>query len=72
MTRAIYLLSAACALAVTLGTPAMALNPQPLPPGFRQPTSIQANRFYTTNQRNWSSTTGLKCAQCASGQHLPH
>jgi hypothetical protein len=36
MTRVNYLLlSAACALAVTFGTPALALNPQPLPPGFR-------------------------------------
>ena len=36
MTRISYLLlTAACALAVTFGTPALALNPQPLPPGFR-------------------------------------
>jgi hypothetical protein len=26
-------------LAIALGTPAMALNPQPLPPGFKQPTN---------------------------------
>ena len=36
MTRINYLLLAAgCALAVSFGTPALALNPQPLPPGFR-------------------------------------
>ena len=36
MTRINYLLLATgCALAVSFGTPALALNPQPLPPGFR-------------------------------------
>jgi hypothetical protein len=35
MTRAkILLLTAACALTVAFGTPAFALNPQPLPPGI--------------------------------------
>jgi hypothetical protein len=35
MTRVKYLiLTAACAFAVAFGTPALALNPQPLPPGF--------------------------------------
>jgi len=36
MTRTKCLLATAvCALAVAFGTPALALNPQPLPPGFR-------------------------------------
>jgi hypothetical protein len=45
-----------CALAVTLGTPALALNPQPLPPGFKQPTTFHGNHVQTF---------------CASGQHFP-
>jgi hypothetical protein len=69
MTRVTYLLlPAVCALAFTLGTPAMALNPQPLPPGFKhQPTSFHASRF-TASNRIWS---GLKCPKCASTQHMP-
>jgi hypothetical protein len=36
VTRINYLLlTIGCALAVGFGTPALALNPQPLPPGFR-------------------------------------
>ena len=36
MTRVNYLLmTAACIFAVAFGTPALALNPQPLPPGFK-------------------------------------
>jgi hypothetical protein len=73
MTRAnCLLLSAVCALAFAFGTSAMALNPQPLPPGFKQPTSIQASRFSATHQRIWSSLAGLKCPRCASGQHFPN
>lgn len=41
MTRAkILLLSATVGLAVALGTPAFALNPQPLPPGHAAPTHV--------------------------------
>jgi hypothetical protein len=73
MTRAnCLLLSAVCALAFAFGTPAMALNPQPLPPGFKQPTSIQASRFSAPQQRILSSAAGLKCPRCASGQHFPN
>jgi hypothetical protein len=47
MTRAKYfLLPAICALAFTAGTPAMALNPQPLPPGFKQPPTFQASKYF--------------------------
>jgi hypothetical protein len=56
MTRARWLLlPMACALAFTFGTPAMALNPQPLPPGFKQPNSSPAGRFHTL---------------CCDGRHL--
>jgi hypothetical protein len=72
MTRASYLLlSAVCALAFTLGTPAMALNPQPLPPGLKHQPTFQAGRFSAINQRIWLSSAGLKCPRCASGQHIP-
>ena len=66
MTRAKHvLLPAICALAFTVGTPAMALNPQPLPPGyalnpqplppgFKQPTTFQAASSFTRK------TVGLK------------
>ncbi|HEX4042111.1 MAG TPA: hypothetical protein VHY10_10450 [Xanthobacteraceae bacterium] len=41
MTRSkIALLSAAFAVAVASATPALALNPQPLPPGHSAPTHI--------------------------------
>jgi hypothetical protein len=36
MIRAkLLLITAACAFAVATGTPAFALNPQPLPPGYK-------------------------------------
>jgi heme/copper-type cytochrome/quinol oxidase subunit 2 len=55
MLRAkLILIPAICAVVFTLGTPAMALNPQPLPPGFKQPTTFHASRFQ---------------AFCVSGQH---
>lgn len=57
MTRAkILLLSATCALAVAFGSPAFALNPQPLPPGIK--THINIPAVQTTN------------VQCANGQHF--
>jgi hypothetical protein len=41
MTRAkLLLLSVTAALAIASGTPAFALNPQPLPPGHAAPTHI--------------------------------
>jgi hypothetical protein len=44
MTRTkILLLSVAVSFAATLGTPALALNPQPLPPGHAAPTHIFAS-----------------------------
>jgi hypothetical protein len=44
MTRAKYLLlTTACALAVAFGTPALALNPQPLPPGFK--SAVGAGKY---------------------------
>jgi hypothetical protein len=44
MTRTkILLLSAACALTVAFGTPAFALNPQPLPPGIAAHINIHTN-----------------------------
>ena len=58
MLRAkLMLIPAICAVAFTFGTPAMALNPQPLPPGFKQPTSIHASRFQVF---------------AANGQHIPN
>jgi hypothetical protein len=45
MLRAkLILIPAICAVAFAFGTPAMALNPQPLPPGFKQPTTFHASR----------------------------
>jgi hypothetical protein len=47
MSRAKYiLLPAVCALAFAVGTPALALNPQPLPPGFKQPTTFQTGKYF--------------------------
>jgi hypothetical protein len=52
----LFLVPALCAVAFTFGTPAMALNPQPLPPGFKQPTTLHASRLLV---------------YCVSGQHFP-
>jgi hypothetical protein len=47
MSRAKFvLLPALCALAIAVGTPALALNPQPLPPGFKQPTTFQTEKYF--------------------------
>jgi hypothetical protein len=47
MSRAKFvLLPALCVLAIAVGTPAMALNPQPLPPGFKQPTTFQSGKHF--------------------------
>ena len=47
---------AICALALAFGTPAFALNPQPLPPGLKAPPYFQASHVQV---------------YCASGQHIP-
>jgi hypothetical protein len=58
MTRTkILLLSAACALTVAFGSPAFALNPQPLPPGIMAHINIHTN-VPTINQA------------CVTGQHI--
>lgn len=48
---------AICALAVAAGTPALALNPQPLPPGLKQSTFSRGSNHVQI--------------YCASGQHFP-
>jgi hypothetical protein len=41
MTRKkLILVAGTCAVAVAIGSPAFALNPQPLPPGHAAPTHI--------------------------------
>jgi hypothetical protein len=56
MTRAKYLLlTAACALTVAFGSPAFALNPQPLPPGIAAHINIHAN---------------VHTQACVTGQHI--
>jgi PAS domain S-box-containing protein len=52
----LILIPAMLAVAFTFGTPAVALNPQPLPPGFKQPTTFHAGHLQV---------------YCASGQHFP-
>jgi hypothetical protein len=57
MPRAkLILIPAICAVAFAFGTPAMALNPQPLPPGFKQPTTFHASRtqVYACNGQHYS------------------
>jgi hypothetical protein len=57
MLRAkLMLIPAICAVAFALATPAMALNPQPLPPGFKHPTTFHASRVQV---------------YAATGQHIP-
>ena len=57
MPRAkLILIPAICAVAFAFGTPAMALNPQPLPPGFKQPTTFHASQVQV---------------YAASGKHFP-
>jgi hypothetical protein len=40
MTRKKLILVTGCALAVAIGSPAYALNPQPLPPGYAAHTHV--------------------------------
>ena len=50
MTRAKYiLLSAACAVPVAAATPALALTPQPLPPGYHSSAHGQPAGFNCAN-----------------------
>jgi hypothetical protein len=64
MSRAKFvLLPAFCALAIAVGTPAMALNPQPLPPGFKQPTTFQAGKHFVRKAGGTSVKTGRLHAQ---------
>jgi hypothetical protein len=58
MTRA-KLLLLTCALTVAIGTPAFALNPQPLPPGYKSHVNTQTT---TTTQ-----TSGFY----SKGEHFP-
>jgi hypothetical protein len=58
MTRAkVLLISATCAFAVAAGTPALALNPQPLPPGLK--SQYKSQQTYQTS------------ARACTGQHIP-
>ena len=54
MLRAkLILIPAICAVAFTFGTPAMALNPQPLPPGFKQPAPVHASHFHCASGQHF-------------------
>jgi hypothetical protein len=58
MTRVLKLLLAAAAAAtLALATPAMALNPQPLPPGFKSPYSHNGPSAFIVKQNSvqWGS-----------------
>jgi hypothetical protein len=69
MTRAKYvLLPTICALAFTVGTPAMALNPQPLPPGFKAPTSFQAGKNSARKAGGYSGGTLISQGNKSHGQ----
>ena len=60
MTHAKYLLlSATCALAVAFGTPAFALNPQPLPPGYQS---------HLTTQMGNAGHTAIFCRKAGGNQ----
>ncbi len=60
MTRAkILLISATCAFAIAAGTPAFALNPQPLPPGMKSQYKNQVQTQQTTTIR------------ASTGRHIP-
>ncbi len=52
MTRA-KLLLLICALTVTIGTPAFALNPQPLPPGRAINTNGHTNHVFCANGNHY-------------------
>jgi hypothetical protein len=68
MTPAKYLLPAICALAFTVGTPAMALNPQPLPPGFKAPTTFQAAKSFVRQAGGSSSWAIIRKGNRSHGQ----
>jgi hypothetical protein len=66
MQRAkLMLIPAICAAAFTLATPAMALNPQPLPPGFKQPTTFHASRtqVYACSGKHFSTFSAVRMAR---------
>ena len=46
MTRN-YLLLSVCAVAIATATPALALNPQPLPPGFKSQVKVNTGHTAT-------------------------
>jgi len=60
MTRKkLILVAGTCAVAVAIGSPAYALNPQPLPPGYQSHTGT---KFVATGR----TTTVF----CANGNHI--
>lgn len=66
MQRArLILIPAICAVAFAFGTPAMALNPQPLPPGFKQPTTFHASRtqVYACSGKHFSTFSSGRMAR---------
>jgi hypothetical protein len=66
MLRAkLMLIPAICAVAFTFGAPALALNPQPLPPGFKHPTTFHASRFqaYAATGQNFPKYTSGRMAR---------